>query len=466
MKRLQFSGHYLAVLLLVVVYISIVSDNALAQEVWRIPIVDAPVGTPGLGAGLRYGTGLDGDEDIDDDVIPLYLFEGEYLFAHGTSGGVHVYRNEFFNFDVLASYQFNQLDVDNEELKGTKERNQTIAGGVRLGLKGGWGEMEFQWLDDMLDNHNGQSYDLSYRYKIQNGSWTFTPWVSHIWQDEKITNYYYGVSELESIISGLQEYYPGNAKNYAVGLNTSYQVTKRIFAFANMGAYGVDDEIYNSPLVAEDIAGTLFIGGGYMFGNVYKAEGVPIERENEWSWRISYGYQADGNISTKIFTGDLSGSDNAVTNIAGLTLGKLVLGGPRADFYGRFALYRHLESDYHDDFWSYNPYIMIMGKGFAPWTDRVSFRFGFGAGFSYAHSVPIEEQIKQAKRERDTSKYLNYLEWTADLAVDQFIHAKSARNCYIGITVPHRSGIFGSSDLLDNVAGGSDWISMHLECLR
>jgi hypothetical protein len=38
------------------------------------------------------------------------------------------------------------------------------------------------------------------------------------------------------------------------------------------------------------------------------------------------------------------------------------------------------------------------------------------------------------------------------------------QNCYAGVTVVHRSGIFGTSDLLGDVAGGADWITAHLEC--
>jgi hypothetical protein len=38
------------------------------------------------------------------------------------------------------------------------------------------------------------------------------------------------------------------------------------------------------------------------------------------------------------------------------------------------------------------------------------------------------------------------------------------QNCYAGLTVVHRSGIFGTSDLLGDVSGGADWITAHFEC--
>jgi hypothetical protein len=46
----------------------------------------------------------------------------------------------------------------------------------------------------------------------------------------------------------------------------------------------------------------------------------------------------------------------------------------------------------------------------------------------------------------------------------RLVKAKSVHDCYAGLTVVHRSGIFGTSDLLGDVAGGSDWITAHFEC--
>ncbi|MCZ6659201.1 MAG: hypothetical protein O7C67_18085, partial [Gammaproteobacteria bacterium] len=60
--------------------------------VTEIPIVDAQRGTVGLGVGIRAGTspyvGVDNissiGNDNDTDLLPLYLYEGKYLFGHGT----------------------------------------------------------------------------------------------------------------------------------------------------------------------------------------------------------------------------------------------------------------------------------------------------------------------------------------------------------------------------------------------
>ena len=85
---------------------------------------------------------------------------------------------------------------------------------------------------------------------------------------------------------------------------------------------------------------------------------------------------------------------------------------------------------------------------------------------SYAESVPIAEQRKQANSGGNTAHFLNYLELQLDFPLRRLSKARWLQNCYAGVTVVHRSGIFGTSDILGDVAGGSDWITAHLECKR
>ena len=113
------------------------------------------------------------------------------------------------------------------------------------------------------------------------------------------------------------------------------------------------------------------------------------------------------------------------------------------DFVGKIAAFRHFEEDEgNGNFWSYALYVLAQGTGYSPWSKEEVFRYGFGFGMSYAETVPIAEQRKQAEKGK----------------------SKAMRNCYAGVTVVHRSGIFGTSDLLGDVSGGADWITGHFEC--
>ena len=133
---------------------------------------------------------------------------------------------------------------------------------------------------------------------------------------------------------------------------------------------------------------------------------------------------------------------------------------------GKLALFRHFERDAQPDIWNYTAYIMAMGKGYLPWSEKLAFRYGVGFGVSYAEAVPSVEVIKQGERDRNTSRLLNYLEFQADFPIDRIVKWQPLHDCYAGVTVVHRSGIFGTADILGEVFGGSDWVTLHLECMR
>ena len=443
-----------------------------AQEVAEIPFWHQPPGSAGLGGGIRLGQSpyfaTTNEDQRQFDLIPLYLYEGKYFFARGTAGGVHIVNNDDYELNVFARYRFQKLDPNSHEFyDGLEEREQTLDGGVQFALKKAWGQLTAEWLTDTLGRHHGQEASLSYRYRFDAGAWSISPYLKWSYQDKNLTDYYFGVSEDEAL-PGRPEFSAGSSQWLSFGLNTAWHATERIVLFANVGFGGSDSDVMESPLVEESGISALFLGGTYTFGNARMPADIndPL-RKGEWSWRVNYGYQASGNIVSEIDQGDFSKSELADTNIGGLTLGRLLHDGPRVDFLGKFGLMRHFEEDEgNGNFNSYNGYISAMGKGYSGWTGEEWFRWSFGFGMSYAEKVPIAEQRKQANKGDNTSHFLNYLEMTLDFPLRRMSRANWLQNCYAGMTIVHRSGIFGTSDLLGDVSGGADWITAHLECNR
>lgn len=448
------------------------ASAAKSQEVAEIPFFNAPEGTVALGGGIRGGQSpyfaTDNDDQRDKDLIPLYLYEGKYLFFRGAVGGVHFVKNDTYEVNLYAKYRFQKLDPErNQFYAGIDERKQTLEAGFQVRMQQQWGDLNLHWVTDTLNRHGGQELQLGYRYHFDAGPWSISPFVSFSWQDDDLTNYYFGVSEAEAV-PGRPAYLPGESQWLSFGVNTSWRATDRIMFFGNVGFAGTETSVTDSPLVEEEGFSQLFIGGTYVFGNARKPEYiVDEERQGEWSWRVNYGYQADGNIVSEIDQGDFSKSTYADTNIAGLALSKLLTAGDRVDLLGNFALYRHLEEDEgNDNFFSYALYVVARGKGYSPWSKEEVFRWSLGFGMSYADNVPIAEQRKQEEKGDNTSHFLNYMEMSLDFPLRRISEANWLQQCYAGLTIVHRSGIFGTSDLLGDVAGGADWFGVHLECTR
>ena len=448
------------------------SLSSLAQEVGEIPFWHQPAGTAGLGGGLRFGQdpyfAADNDDERKLDLVPLYLYEGKYFFARGAAGGLHAINNDGIELNVLARYRFQKLDPGrNEFYDGLEERRQTVDAGIQFRLSKSWGALTAEWLADVLDRHNGQQLQVAYRYNVIAGRWSISPFISWTYQDENLTDYYFGVSQAEATAER-PEFSAGSSQWVSFGLNTAFHLSQRIVLFANVGFSGTDADVRQSPLIEESGVSQFFVGGTYAFGNARTPADIsnPL-RAGEWAWRVNYGYQAEGNIVSEIDHGDFSKSTLADTRIGGLTVSKLLHDGPRVDFLGRFALMRHFEDDEgNGNFNSYNAYIMAMGKGYSAWTGEEWFRWGFGFGMSYAETIPIAEQRKQARKGENTSHFLNYLEMMLDFPLRRVAKAEWLQDCYAGLSIVHRSGIFGTSDFLGDVAGGSDWITAHLECVR
>jgi len=450
----------------------LVSSGVVAQEAARLPIVDAPPGTPGLGGALRLGTENYIGETYRKDLVPLYLYEGEYLYAHGTSFGLHAFRNNRFTFDVLARARFDRMDpASNPQLANLRRRHQSADAGIAIGLDTDLGEFQLTGVTDVLDVSNGTEIDLSYRRPIRRGAWTFTPFASLIWQDDKLTGYYYGVSPAEATPE-ISAYVPEDALNFAWGVNTSWHFTDRAFAFLNVVFDTVDTTIADSPIVRGSNNAYAGIGAAYLFGSPTRpARQEPVRDAGRrlWSFRAHYGYQLYQNIVPMPLAGDWRRSERTpglTPTQLGLTVSRLVQSGERVDFYGRLGFFNHREEPFQDNFWSYNAYVSAMFKTYSKWSDTVAFRWGFSFGVSYADQIPAEEVAKFENKGKNSSRLLNYLEWQLDFPLSKLVRADFARHCFLGLIVTHRSGIFGTADLLGNVAGGSDWGGVHLECMR
>ena len=90
-------------------------------------------------------------------------------------------------------------------------------------------------------------------------------------------------------------------------------------------------------------------------------------------------------------------------------------------------------------------------------------RVGFGVGIAYAEKIPFVEQRDQTARSRNSSNLLNYLDPSIDVSVGDLLGVRSLRETFFGFGVSHRSGIFGGSQLLGNVDGGSNYIYTYIE---
>lgn len=100
-----------------------------------------------------------------------------------------------------------------------------------------------------------------------------------------------------------------------------------------------------------------------------------------------------------------------------------------------------------------------------PFTQK-HLRFGLGEGLSYVDRIPQSEVRDFAHKHVESSKLMNYLDWSIDLPLRQYavfdnmMRGTAIKEAYLGFTVFHRSSVFG---LFAETKGGINYMGFGFE---
>ncbi|OUD15317.1 hypothetical protein [Thioflexithrix psekupsensis] len=205
----------------------------------------------------------------------------------------------------------------------------------------------------------------------------------------------------------------------------------------------------------------------YQTTNANDAPAVNQDEIKRHYYRILAGYFIDTKL-TEILAGDFE-IDDRRTGIVGFEYSYLlwnsVFDWP-LDVTGKVGVIRHFERGWQDDFNQYTLGIKAYYSGF-PWQSRLRTRLGLAQGLSYVEKIPyIEYESLVRDRQKETSRLLNHLDLTVDVNVGDLFNWQAGKSCYFGTGIYHRSGVFGKLALFNHVDGGSNYLTLHLECLR
>jgi outer membrane protein len=317
-------------------------------------------------------------------------------------------------------------------------------------------------LRDASDSSDGTELRFGYRYEgWWNGQMRWRPYATFSWRDAKLNNYYYGVRPAEATPSR-PAYEAGSGFGFETGMLGVYRFNAHWQAYGSFSVLLPPSAARDSPVV-EDRQLTPSVKLGLMYS--FTPQSASMGDRKPLIMRAFYGGSSECDL-LPIMTlqcGKTHSQDG--TSVAALEVGQTLVKGWNGwpvDIAGFVGLLRHLEDGNQDDFWQMQAYFKAYYYGF-PWRETLRTRLGFGLGIAYASHIPFGEQRDQALRNRDTSKLLLYLDPSIDVNVGDLFRAKSLRETYFGLGVSHRSGIFGSAQLFNNVDGGSNYIYAYLQ---
>jgi len=415
------------------------------------PFIDAlPVGGAAVGYLLRFERSTYRGAERGADQLPLYLYEGEHAYLHGTRLGLKASAADW-RFDAFLAYRFEGFTRDRRPAvaEALAPREPGFDAGVSLRRRTSWGTPYVELLHDVSRSSNGTELRAGYWNEWRRGRFTLKPQLVLAWRDASLNNHYYGTAQ----------YQAGAGLDAQAALYASYALTESWNLLGWLTATRRSHEITASPLAQGGLAAEAFVGFLYDFS----------PKQARWAPRIS----ADGKpLIVKALYGNSSDCDmlqimrfNCTTrhtvdntDVVALHVGRKLIeraGGWPIDLAGFVGIQRHFEKSYQDDFWSVMAFFKVYWYGFGWERWGLHTRFGMGSGLSYSEQITEMELRDQGRRGRGNWKLLSYLDPSFDVRV--------ARDTYVGVGVSHRSGAFGKSQFLGNVNGGSNYIYLSLE---
>ncbi|HET7364413.1 MAG TPA: MipA/OmpV family protein [Burkholderiales bacterium] len=411
------------------------------------PFIDVlPVGGTGVGYVLRFERSTYIGDSGGADQTPLYLYEGEHAYLHGTRLGLKASAGDW-RFDAFLAYRFEGFTHDKRPTvtEGLAPREPGWDAGVSVRRRTSWGTPYVEVLHDVSTGSNGTELRAGYWNEWRRGRLTLKPQLVIAWRDESLNNFYYGTSD----------YQAGAGVDAQAALYASYALTESWNLLGGVRAARRSHEITASPLAQGGLQTDVFVGFLYDF-SPKQARWTPESKP--LIVKLLYGQSSDCNVAQTVELTCTTRHTVDNTDIAALHIGRKLIeraGGWPVDLAGFVGIQRHLEKTYQDDFWSLMAFFKVYWYGFGWERWGWHTRLGMGSGLSYSEQISTMEQRDQAKRGRGNWKLLNYLDPSFDVRV--------ARDTYVGVGVSHRSGAFGKSEFFGNVDGGSNYIYVSFE---
>ena len=180
--------------------------------------------------------------------------------------------------------------------------------------------------------------------------------------------------------------------------------------------------------------------------------------QDEYSLRVAYGEASNRDLGEILsFNSDRHPDNLSVLSLdAGYLLQEDVLELP-FDLYLKGGLSYFNEGSTRNNVYEGTLYVKVY-YNIDFLENRV--RFGLGEGLSYTSDILWSEYEEATRENEDYAQFLNYLDLSVDFDLGRLIRYKPLEETYLGLTLKHRSGVFG---LFSGVDGGSNYMTYSIE---
>lgn len=155
----------------------------------------------------------------------------------------------------------NDLVVSSRDIAG---RKWAILFGNQIRYFGERFRISLSLETDISGAHKGQRVKLEYQRFWSGQNWRFSLMPSLNYQSDKVTDYYYGLSERDQVTPD-QLYKASGGIQPQLSIQFTYQLSARWHFISNASYLKLHSGLRNSPIVNDNNITNIFIGAGYRF---------------------------------------------------------------------------------------------------------------------------------------------------------------------------------------------------------
>ena len=216
---------------------------------------------------MAVKSAYDLEDSTDIKVLPGVFYDNNRIYARGAQAGAYIINDGTNQLAAYAQLDGSEFDPDDATgaLQGLDERKASAAAGLSYLRRTPVGGFRLQVATDVLDKSGGNTARLTYLAKITKDKLTVYPSVGFEYSDADYNQYYYGVSDTESVKTGIAAYTANSSLNPYINVSANYDFNERFAGFANQSVSYLANEQYDSPMVDSRTEATTTLGLLYKF---------------------------------------------------------------------------------------------------------------------------------------------------------------------------------------------------------
>lgn len=200
--------------------------------------------------------------------VPHIDYDNGLFFIDDLSAGFYLYNENDQSISLGARYLSNEFkphDSDNHRLKQLDTRHTTVLAEIEYSIVTDWGGFSTSIAADVLNESNSILFNADYTLPYIQGDLIIAPTIGVSWANSKHNNYYYGVSNKESLRSGLHHFSANNSFTPYLEVAAQYTLTDNIASFGGIHIEKLTGDAADSPMVDKSILTSVYMGLSYKF---------------------------------------------------------------------------------------------------------------------------------------------------------------------------------------------------------